>query len=70
MILEGREGNRLAWDPAIASRVNVYEEERTALARGDRVIFRENSKELGVVNGERGTVARTAEGEYTVHLDR
>ncbi len=63
-------GEKVAWDPAIASRVNVYEEERIALARGDRVIFRENSKELGVVNGERGTVARTAEGEYSVHLDR
>ena len=63
-------GERIAWDPAVASRVNVYREERIPLAHGDRVIFRENSRELGVVNGERGTVTRTEEGGYTVHLDR
>jgi conjugative relaxase-like TrwC/TraI family protein len=69
--LEGRRsGERIAWDPAVASRVNVYREERIQLAQGDRVIFRENSRELGVVNGERGTVTRTEEGEYTVRLDR
>lgn len=34
------------------------------------MIFRENSRELGVVNGERGTVTRTTDGEYSVHLDR
>ena len=69
--LEDRKtGERIAWDPAISSKVNVYQEERIALAQGDRVIFRENSRELGVVNGERGTVSRTEEGEYSVHLDR
>jgi conjugative relaxase-like TrwC/TraI family protein len=65
-----RSGERIAWDPAVASRVNVYQEERIPLAQGDRVIFRENSRELGVVNGERGTVTRTEDGGYTVHLDR
>ena len=63
-------GERVVWDPAVASRANVYREERIPLARGDRVIFRENSKELGVVNGERGSVIRTEEGGYSVHLDR
>ena len=61
-------GERIGWNPAVASRVNVYREERTALAQGDRVIFRENSRELGVVNGERGTVTRAGEGEYSIHL--
>ena len=71
ILLEDRKtGERIAWDPAVASRVNVYREERVPLARGDRVIFRENSRELGVVNGERGTVTRSEEGRYSVHLDR
>ena len=65
-----RTGERIAWDPAVASRVNVYREERIPLALGDQVIFRENSRELGIVNGERGIVTRTEDGGYTVHLDR
>ena len=63
-------GERIAWDPAVAKQVNVYREERIPLAQGDRVVFRENSRELGVVNGDRGTVARTEDGGYAVHLDR
>ncbi len=69
--LEARHGGeRIDWEPAKVSGVRVYYEERTPLAEGDRVIFRENSRELGVVNGDRGTIVRASEQEFGVRLDR
>ncbi|MEE3504653.1 Ti-type conjugative transfer relaxase TraA [Acidiphilium acidophilum] len=40
-----------------------------AFAPGDRVLFRENNRALGVKNGMLGTVERTEEGHLTVRLD-
>ena len=40
-----------------------------AFAPGDRVLFRENNRELGVKNGMLGTVARAAEGHLSIRLD-
>ncbi|MEE3504618.1 Ti-type conjugative transfer relaxase TraA [Acidiphilium acidophilum] len=40
-----------------------------AFAPGDRVLFRENNRALGVKNGMLGTVERVEEGHLTVRLD-
>jgi Ti-type conjugative transfer relaxase TraA len=40
-----------------------------AFAPGDRLLFRENNRELGVKNGMLGTVERTEEDRLTVRLD-
>jgi hypothetical protein len=40
-----------------------------SFAPGDRLIFRENNRDLGVKNGMLGTVARAEEGHLTVKLD-
>jgi Ti-type conjugative transfer relaxase TraA len=40
-----------------------------AFAPGDRVLFRENSRELGVKNGMLGTVERAEDGHLAVRLD-
>ncbi|MDE1821891.1 MAG: AAA family ATPase [Euryarchaeota archaeon] len=63
-------GERSSWEPSKAAGVHLYREERTTLAEGDRVVFRENSRDLGAVNGDRGTVTRIGDHDLTVHLDR
>ncbi|OYY04595.1 MAG: Ti-type conjugative transfer relaxase TraA [Acidocella sp. 35-58-6] len=40
-----------------------------AFALGDRVLFRENNRELGVKNGMLGTVAQASEGHLSIRLD-
>jgi hypothetical protein len=40
-----------------------------AFAPGDRVLFRENNRELGVKNGMLGTVAQVTEGHLSIRLD-
>ena len=40
-----------------------------AFAPGDRVLFRENNRDLGVKNGMLGTVERAAEGHLDIRLD-
>ncbi|OYV55937.1 MAG: Ti-type conjugative transfer relaxase TraA, partial [Acidocella sp. 21-58-7] len=40
-----------------------------AFAPGDRVLFRENNRELGVKNGMLGTVAQASEGHLSIRLD-
>ena len=40
-----------------------------SFAPGDRVLFRENSRELGVKNGTMGTVSRAEAGQLSVRLD-
>ena len=40
-----------------------------AFAAGDRVLFRENSRELGVKNGMLGTVEQVQEGHLAIRLD-
>ncbi|MDG6913325.1 MAG: AAA family ATPase, partial [Nitrososphaerota archaeon] len=73
VILEQRsvEG-RITWDPRVASKVNCYREEVIPVARGDRMIFRENSRveDLQVVNGDRGTVTDVNSSSVTVKRDR
>jgi len=40
-----------------------------AFAPGDRILFRENNRELGVKNGTMGTVTKTESGQITARLD-
>jgi Ti-type conjugative transfer relaxase TraA len=40
-----------------------------AFAQGDRLLFRENNRELGVKNGMLGTVALAEEGRLSIRLD-
>ncbi len=40
-----------------------------AFAPGDRVLFRENNRDLGVKNGMLGTVERATEGQLDIRLD-
>ena len=40
-----------------------------AFAPGDRVLFRENNRDLGVKNGMLGTVERAADGHLDIRLD-
>ena len=73
LVLEQRNGTgRISWDPRVASKVNYYREEVIPVARGDRMIFRENSwiQELQVVNGDRGTVTEALQSSVTVKRDR
>lgn len=63
-------GELVEWDPTVASKWNQYREGRTPLAEGDRVIWRENSRELGVVNGDRATVVHVEDHQVRVRLDR
>ena len=73
VVLEQRSRTgRISWDPRVASKVNYYREEVIPVARGDRVIFRENSRvqELQVVNGDRGTVTEADPSSVTVKRDR
>jgi ATP-dependent exoDNAse (exonuclease V) alpha subunit len=71
--LEQRNGGiKVTWDPKIATKVSCYREETLPIAKGDRVIFRENSRieNLQVVNGDRGTVTRTDQSSITVTRNR
>jgi Ti-type conjugative transfer relaxase TraA len=50
-------------------RVYQTSEGARAFAPGDRLLFRENNRELGVKNGMLGTVERAEEARLTVRLD-
>ena len=50
-------------------RVYRTAEGERAFAAGDRLLFRQNSRELGVKNGMLGTVERTGDGRLDVRLD-
>jgi ATP-dependent exoDNAse (exonuclease V) alpha subunit len=50
-------------------RLYATTEGERAFAPGDRVLFRENNRDLGVKNGMLGTVERAEEGALTIRLD-
>lgn len=43
--------------------------EKQGFAVGDRILFRENNRELGVMNGTFGTLESAAQNEFRVRLD-
>lgn len=68
--LQDREtGQKIEWEPQKAGKVTVSEKTAIPLAEGDRVVFRANDAERGLINGDRGTVTRVGD-EITVTLDR
>ncbi len=62
-------GVRLARGELAGALVYQTAEGARAFAAGDRLMFRENSRELGVKNGMLGTVERATEGHLVVRLD-
>lgn len=54
--LETTEGRRVVWSPEKHGKVEVYEKEERALAKGDEVRFTRNNKEMEVTNGTLGKV--------------
>lgn len=55
------EGNRIAWDPSHASRVEVYKRESRALAVGDRIRWTRNDRTAQRRNGEIARVVQVQE---------
>jgi hypothetical protein len=62
-------GVRLARGELAGEMVYQTAEGARAFAAGDRLMFRENSRELGVKNGMLGTVEQVTEGHLVVRLD-
>ena len=54
--LSASSGKRQAINPAQNSKFSVYQVEQREFASGDRVMFRRNEQDLGLVNGVSGTV--------------
>ncbi|OAN53525.1 MobF family relaxase [Sphingobium sp. TCM1] len=65
-------GRTIQWDPRLgrASQINVFQEEKRALAAGDRIQWRLVNKELDLKNAERGTVERLEGAVATIRWDR
>lgn len=59
-------------DTEIAVTVKEADSERTEMqgfAVGDRIVFRENNRDLGVMNGSFGTLKAIDDGQFSVMLD-
>ncbi len=66
---EAIRGVRLARGELAGELVYQTSEGARAFAPGDRVLFRENNRDLGVKNGMLGTVAQATEGHLSIRLD-
>ncbi|HUW80006.1 MAG TPA: AAA family ATPase, partial [Acidocella sp.] len=66
---EAIRGVRLARGELAGEIVYQTTEGARAFAPGDRVLFRENNRELGVKNGMLGKVAQATEGHLSIRLD-
>ncbi len=66
---EAIRGVRLARGELAGEVVYQTTEGVRSFAPGDRVLFRENNRDLGVKNGMLGTVERAAEGHLSIRLD-
>ena len=73
VMLEGREGQPVAWEPnRIAARtggVEVYRSEEIELRAGDRVRWTRNDAGLGLVNSGAAEVAAVRDGRVTFRLE-
>lgn len=63
-----REERKAAGELRGEQRYRTTEGERS-FAPGDRILFRENNRDLGVKNGTMGTVSRAEPGQLSVRLD-
>lgn len=66
---EAIRGVRRARGELAEERVYQTTEGERAFAPGDRVLFRENNRDLGVKNGMLGTVEKATEGRLSIRLD-
>ena len=66
---EAIRGVRLARGELAGEFVYQTSEGARAFAPGDRLLFRENSRDIGVKNGMLGTVEQATEGHLSVRLD-
>ena len=66
---EAIRGVRLARGELAGELVYQTSEGARAFAPGDRLLFRENNRDLGVKNGMLGTVEQATEGHLSVRLD-
>jgi Viral (Superfamily 1) RNA helicase len=67
-----KRGEVSANDTQIAVTVKDIEGEHTetqGFAVGDRIVFRENNRDMGVMNGSFGTLQSIEDGQFSVQLD-
>ena len=73
VILDGKDGERVAWDPgrlaARAGGVEVYRSEDIELRAGDRIRWTRNDTGLGLVNSQTAEVAAVEGGKVTFRLE-
>lgn len=68
VVLERADGGQVEWRPALQTHMTAYRESTRELASGDAVRLTANDRTLGVVNGERATVAGIDTLRQTVTL--
>lgn len=64
-----QERGALAWGEEAGERTYRTNDGARAFAPGDRIVFLENSRTLGVKNGMLGTVEQAEDGQLTARLD-
>ena len=69
-LVDRESGHKLEWSPQIAQKVDVSNKAEIALSEGDRVLFRANNQDRGILNGDAATVLQTQGDKITVALDR
>ena len=62
-------GGNIEWNPKVAQKITLSDRGEIALAEGDRVVFKANDSERGVINGDKGTVIQSQDG-IVVATDR
>lgn len=77
-LVDKETGHEIDWQPRTAGKVTVSApQDELAVSTGDKVIFRANDRDMGVTNGDHGTV-KTIDGEKveielakggSVHID-
>jgi ATP-dependent exoDNAse (exonuclease V) alpha subunit len=62
-------GGNIEWNPKVAQKITLSDRGEIALAEGDRVVFKANDSERGIINGDKGTVIQSQDG-IVVATDR
>lgn len=70
VILQKSDGTQVVWNPQREKKMNAFKSHEIELSVGDHVRFTKNDKDLGVVNGLRGTVLRIEGGKVTIDTAR
>lgn len=69
-LVDRADGHKVEWSPQIAQKVDVSSKSEIALSEGDRVLFRANDPDRGILNGDSATVLQTQGDKITVAMDR